>query len=151
MSPPEVAPPNPVKRVRLDWTGRADVYEGSGAGAAIVIDGSGQEGPSPMDALLLALSGCMAIDVRMILEKSRVRLDRLHVDAVGTRAEKPPRRFLQIDLTYRLAGPAAEDRPKVERAVQLSLDTYCSVLHSLAPDTRINTRIDVEESAGEGS
>ncbi len=94
-----------------------------------------------MDALLLAVSGCMAIDVRMILEKSRVPLESLSVEASGERAEEPPRRFRTLVLTYRLRGPAAEDLPKVQRAVQLSRDKYCSVLHTLRPDLDVTVEI----------
>ena len=140
MSPPEVAKPS-TKRVLLSWSGEGDVFSGGPEGLHARLDGSGETGPSPMDALLLALAGCMAIDVRMIVEKSRVVLTSLQVEAVGERAEDHPRRFEAVHLLYRVGGPSAEDLPKVDRAVQLSRDKYCSVLHSLRPDLELTVEV----------
>lgn len=143
MTPGETAPPaGDVKEVRLRWTGEGLAFEGGRAGAPeVVIDGDSEKGPSPMDALLLSLAGCMAIDVRVILEKSRVHVEELEVEVVGQRAPEDPRRYVRIDLVYRIRGPGPDDRPKLERAVRLSKDTYCSVLHSLRPDIEIGVEI----------
>jgi putative redox protein len=84
----------------------------------------------------------MGVDVRTILEKSRVPLESLEVEVEGDRAESAPRKFEAIRLTYRLRGPAEEDRPKVERAVRLSREKYCSVLHSLRPDIDVDVRVE---------
>lgn len=75
----------------------------------------------------------MAVDVRLILDKSRVPLTTLAVDASGTRSETEPRRFISITLDYQLEGPTPDDGPKVERAIRLSREKYCSVLHTLDP------------------
>ena len=84
----------------------------------------------------------MGVDVRMILEKSRVPVDALEVTVEGDRAETEPRRFTAIRLVYRISGPGDEDQKKLERAVALSRDKYCSVLHSLDPSTSIDVRIE---------
>jgi len=83
----------------------------------------------------------MGADVLDILKKSRVPVGRLEVDVVGTRAPTPPRRFVTVDMTFRLSGPSETDRPKVERALDLSRETYCSVLHSLRPDLELSFEI----------
>lgn len=106
-----------------------------------VVDGDSAAGPSPMDHVLLGLAGCMAADVRMILEKSRVSLEALEVEVEGERAPEPPRRYVRIHMVYRVKGPREEDQPKLERAVQLSRDTYCSVVHSLQPDIALTIDI----------
>jgi putative redox protein len=82
----------------------------------------------------------MAVDVKMILEKSRVPLESIEVEAVGVRAESAPRRFLSITLTYYLRGPEEEHEAKVQRALDLSRDKYCSVMHSLDPDIEVELR-----------
>jgi len=125
----------------LSWSGEGEVFSGGPEGLTTTIDGDGEKGPSPMDALLLSLAGCMAIDVRMIVEKSRVALDSLEVEAVGQRADGNPRRFEAVRLVYRVSGPKPEDLPKVDRAVQLSRDKYCSVLHSLRPDLDLTVEV----------
>jgi len=87
-----------------------------------------------MEALLLSVAACMAIDIRMILEKGRVPVEQLEIDADGIRQADPPRYFEQVALALRLRGPTPEQRTKVQRAVDLSRDKYCSVLHTLRPD-----------------
>lgn len=84
----------------------------------------------------------MGVDVRVILEKSRVPVESLLVDVEGDRMEDAPRRFRSVRLTYRLKGPAREDQPKLERAVELSRERYCSVLHTLRPDLIFDVRIE---------
>jgi putative redox protein len=91
--------------------------------------------------LLLSLAGCMGVDVVDILNKSRVPLEALRVEVEGDRAPEPPRRFEAIRLTYHVRGPSDADQGKLERAVQLSKDKYCSVLHTLRPDVDLDVRI----------
>lgn len=130
------------KVAMLRWTGRGEVFEGGvPGGPEAVIDGDGVEGPSPMDALLLSLAGCMGVDVLMILQKGRVPVESLEVELEGDRPEDPPRRFLAIRMEYRISGPAPEDEAKVKRAVDLSRDKYCSVFHTLRPDLDVDIRI----------
>lgn len=131
------------KRVSMRWTGDGLSFEGAAPdGPAVVLDSAGKEGPSPMDALLLAVGGCMGIDVVMILEKGRVPLESLEVELEGDRAPDPPRRFTAIRILYRIGGLGPEHQARAQRAVDLSRDRYCSVLHSLDPGTDLDIRIE---------
>jgi putative redox protein len=121
-------------RVRLRWSGEGLVFGGeTGDGASITV---------ATQLLLLSVAGCMAVDVRLILEKCRVPVDSLEVIVEGDRAPSPPRRFDALRLVYVLKGPAEADEGKIERAVQLSKDKYCSVLHTLREDVRLDIRIE---------
>lgn len=132
-----------VSEVSLRWRGDGLAFVGGmPGGPEIVLDSEGKAGPSPTQVLLLSLAGCMGVDVRMILEKSRVPLESLEVRVEGERLEQPPRRFRSIRLTYRLRGPGAEDEPKVQRAIELSREKYCSVLHTLRPDIDLDVRVE---------
>ena len=131
-----------IKHVTLRWSGEGLCFEGGPEGIpSSVVDGGSKAGPSPTDHLLLGFAGCMGADVLDILKKSRVPVGRLEVDVVGTRAPTPPRRFVTVDMIFRLNGPSETDRPKVERALDLSRETYCSVLHSLRPDLELSFEI----------
>ena len=133
-----------ASEVRLRWRGDGLVFLGGAPGGPeIALDSEGKAGPSPTQVLLLALAGCMGVDVRMILEKSRVPLESLEVRVEGDRVEDAPRRFRSIRLTYLLRGPSEGDRPKVDRAVELSRETYCSVLHTLRPDLELDIRVEL--------
>ncbi|MEX0980148.1 MAG: OsmC family protein [Gemmatimonadota bacterium] len=128
--------------VTLRWTGKEDVYEGGrGSGPRVTIDSGASAGPSPTDVLLLSLGACMCVDIRMILGKSRVPLDALEVRFEAERAEEPPRRFTRIRMIFVMSGPGPDDDRKVERAIELSRETYCSVFHSLRDDIVIETEV----------
>jgi putative redox protein len=126
-----------VKHVVLDWE-RDMVFEGGAPGGpSVVIDGDNAQAPGPMLTLLLAAASCTGSDIVMILEKMRVGLRTLRIEAHGTRREGTPRRYTAIRFEYHLAGEGL-DEPKARRAIDLSLEKYCSVVASLAPDIAIS-------------
>jgi putative redox protein len=88
-------------------------------------------------ALLLAAASCTGSDVVMILEKMRVGLRKLRIEVHGTRREEPPRRYTAIRFEFHLAGEGL-DEARARRAIDLSLEKYCSVVASLAPDIAIS-------------
>jgi putative redox protein len=93
-----------------------------------------------MITLLLAAAGCSGSDVVSILAKMRVDLRRCEVEVRGVRRDQEPRRYVAIRFRFTLAGTGL-DRAKAERAVDLSLEKYCSVIHSLAPDIAVDREI----------
>jgi putative redox protein len=130
-----------IRKVRVRWTGEGLAFQGTAEGApSIVIDSDLRKGPSPTHTLLMALAACMAVDVKMILEKGRVPLESIEVEASGVRADEAPRRFTAITLTYELRGPGEEHEKKIQRALELSRDKYCSVMHSLDPSIEVELR-----------
>lgn len=105
---------------------------------------SGKESPGlrPMEMLLGALAGCMAIDVEMILKKQRQDVLGLEIQMDSVRNEKHPRTFSSIHLSFGFKG--ALDEQKVERAISLSLNKYCPVRHSLDPSIDITTSFSIQ-------
>jgi putative redox protein len=135
-------------RAVLQWEGGLRFSAtGERSGRTVVMDSPTREdrgGPSPMELLLMGVAGCTAMDVVAILEKMRQPLARFQVEIVGERAEQHPKYYTAITIVYRLWGDGLS-REKVERAVQLSHETYCSALTSLRPDCRIASRIELQE------
>ncbi|REJ83114.1 MAG: OsmC family peroxiredoxin [Acidobacteria bacterium] len=121
-------------RVELQWDG-GERFSGRADGVEVVLDGAGPAAGalSPMQALLAALAGCMAIDVASILEKGRQPLEGLSIELTGDRAEDPPRRFVRFSLRFVVRGDV--DRGRLDRAIALSRERYCSVWHTLRPET----------------
>jgi putative redox protein len=109
---------------------------------AITLDPGKEEGPSPMDTLLLAAAGCTGADVVAILKKMKVELDEASVELAGERREEHPKRYVSLKYVFRFAGQGLE-RSKAERAVSLSLEKYCGVLHSLNPDIDVDHEIEI--------
>ena len=122
-----------LRHAALTWT-HGLVFEGGALnGPAITLDGDSTEGPSPMVTLLLAAAGCMGADVVSILDKMRAGLTACRIEVTGTRRAEHPKRFTDMRFVFHLRGSALEE-VKARRAVDLSLERYCSVVHSLAPD-----------------
>ncbi len=131
------------RTAHLRWTGEGLAFRGRGGdGPEVIIDGDSREGPAPMEALLLSLAGCMGVDVVAILEKSRVPLESLEVEVEGERRPEPPERYTRIRILFRVEGPKEEHTPRVERAIHLSVEKYCSVFHSLREDIAFETKLE---------
>lgn len=128
--------PRETKRATLTWQQGLRFAGGAPEGPVAVIDGDNVAGPGPMLTLLLAAAACSGSDVVLILEKMRVKLRELRIEIEGVRREEEPRRYVAIHLDYRL-GAEGLDPIKARRAIDLSLEKYCSVVHSLAPDIGI--------------
>lgn len=134
---------NADKTIRLSWTGSGLVFDGGPAdGPQMVVDGDSATGPSPMELVLMAVAACMAIDVRVILDKGRVPFDSLDVTAEGERRESPPRHYSGLRFVFSVTGVPPASRPKVERAIELSREKYCSVLFSLRRDIPVEIVIE---------
>ena len=104
-------------------------------------DEQGQDaGARPMELLLMALGGCTGIDVVLMLKKMRVPFDDLQIKLSGEREAEPPRIYTGIKISYHVWG---EDLPmaKLERAVELSQEKYCSVSNTLNQTVSISSEI----------
>jgi putative redox protein len=131
-----MADARPPLVAELVWSGDLRFEASSGANSAI-IDGDSKSGFSPTQYAAIGLAGCMAADVVDILRKGRHPLTALRVTFTGTRAEQPPRRFLQIELRFGVHGAVPPEA--VERAIALSREKYCSVWHSFRQDIALST------------
>ncbi len=98
--------------------------------------------PSAMQMLLMSLAYCTAIDVITILEKMKVPLRSLRIEVQGERAEEHPRRYTHIKLIYNVFLERSDGfERKVEKAVSLSKNKYCSVSASLNANIEYEVRI----------
>lgn len=126
--------------ISLDKIGAAAFEARAGSGGSLVVDGApsiGGEGRGmrPMELLLSAHASCAAMDVVHILRKQKQPLEELRVKIDGTRADAVPARFSAIHLHFVARGEIAAT--KLQRAVKLSVEKYCSVGASLAPDIAV--------------
>jgi putative redox protein len=125
-----------TKKVTLAWQQGLSFRGGEPGRPAILIDGDNSDGPGPMLTLLLAAASCSGSDVVLILKKMRIELRDLRIEVTGRRREQEPRRYTAIHFDYHIGGNGL-DQAKADRAVSLSVEKYCSVIHSLAPDIAI--------------
>lgn len=131
-----------IKRATLTWRTGLVFAGGEPDGPETVVDGDNVAAPGPMLTLLLAAGACTGSDVVLILQKMRVPLRALRIELSGERRAEDPRRYVALHFHYHLSGDGL-DEARAGRAVGLSIDKYCSVLHSLAPDLRVTHAVTV--------
>lgn len=127
-----------------------EVFEGSnesGKTVAFDADAAHTHGPSPLEAVLMALCACTSVDVVSILKKKRQDLTGLRVSASAERSEDYPKVFTKIHLTYSVRGKLS--RKAVEDAVTLSKNKYCSVSAMLEKSAEIDYQIDYPDGVPE--
>ncbi|MFO8154979.1 MAG: OsmC family protein [Pseudomonadota bacterium] len=139
-------------QTRVKWIEGARFVGESGSGHAVVMDGppdAGGEnlGPRPMEMLLLGMGGCAAFDVVHILRKGRQSLADCVVEITAERAEEEPKVFTAIHLHFRVAGEGLTDR-RVERAVSLSAEKYCSASIMLGKTATVTHDYTIEAAGG---
>ncbi len=98
-------------------------------------------GLKPSDLLLLSAASCSAYDVVMILTKQREPLAGLEVSCTGEQAPEAPYAFTHLHLHYEVKGLL--NPKKVERAIKLSEEKYCSVLNTLKPNVEITSDFEI--------
>lgn len=101
------------------------------------LDGNGQDGVSPVQALGFALASCMGSDVALILTRGRHPLRALRAHLTAHRAPTDPRRFVGVAFHFDVEGAVPQEA--VARAIALSHEKYCSVWHSLRQDISFET------------
>lgn len=93
------------------------------------------------DLLLLAAASCSAVDVITILKKQREPVEELEISCTGEQKNDPPYTFLSITLNYFIKGNV--NREKLERAIELSEEKYCSVISTLKPSVDISSNYEI--------
>jgi putative redox protein len=133
------------KPVKVVWKNEGLIFEASTPHGTVALASALDEpgnGVTPMETLATALASCTAMDVASILLKMRQPLEGFSVEVSGERAEEHPKKFLSLEVVYHLKGDL--DARKVERAISLSEDRYCSVEATLRPAVPITSRYDIE-------
>ena len=143
-------------KARIKFVENVAFLAESGTGHAMVIDGAPAEGgrnlgPRPMELLLMGLGSCTAFDVVLILRKGREKVTDCVVEVEAERAATDPKVFTRIHMHYRVAGRGLAPA-KVERAIALSAEKYCSASAIMSKTATITHDWEVvEETAPEGS
>jgi putative redox protein len=142
-----------MSNVAIKWTGEGSrMFVGRDSRGQVVVAGTWpSEDPSwqewkalkPSDLLLLGLASCTAYDIVTILERQRQRLLRLSLEVNGDQSTDPPRAFTGIHIHYLLAGDSLDPK-KVERAIILSQEQYCSVAATVRGVSKVTYSFEIE-------
>lgn len=90
----------------------------------------------PMELILTGLASCSAIDIETILRKQKIEFTDFQIEVFGTRSDQIPGVFTDIDLKIFITGDIPES--KLQRAIKLTTDKYCSVYKMLQNEVNIS-------------
>jgi putative redox protein len=137
-------------KARIKWVEDRTFIGESGSGHKIVLGTAfGPEGrspgPSPMELVLIGMGGCSGYDVVHILEKGREAIEDVAVELEAERAQQEPKVFTRIHMHFVVKGRGLAPE-KVERAIALSVEKYCSASAMIAKTATITHDFEVVDT-----
>jgi len=138
-------------KARVKWLDHMTFVGESDSGHSVVMDGPPEAGGRnlgirPMEMVVLGLGGCSSFDVVSILKKTRQDITDCHVEITAERSETEPKVFTKIHAHFVVAGKNLDEK-KVEKAVSLSADKYCSVSIMLAATVDVTHDFEIIETS----
>ncbi|MBN2548634.1 MAG: OsmC family protein [Anaerolineales bacterium] len=135
-----------MSTISLRWVEGHMMVASDSHGHSIVVGSSPDPqfewmGVKPSDLLLMAVAACAAYDVVEILTKQREPLEDLKVVCTGDQMPDPPWKFTHIHTHYIVRGAVRPER--VEKAIRLSEDKYCSVTNTLRPTVQVTSDFEI--------
>ena len=136
-------------KATVKWLDHMSFVGESGSGHSVVMDGPPDDGGRnlgvrPMEMVLLGMGGCTAFDVVHILKRARQNIVDCHVEMEAERATDIPKVFTKIHAHYVIKGKNL-DAKKVERAITMTAEKYCSVSIMLANSVEITHDFEIIE------
>lgn len=132
---------NNTMKVSLDWTSELNFVGRNERGQRVSFGADGDY-VSPMETLLMSVGGCASIDVVMILQRARQAISGCRCELEGERFDGAPKRFTAMNLNFIVRGTDLSVK-QVTKAIDLSVEKYCSVMHSLDKDIKISTSFEI--------
>ncbi|MCA3190297.1 MULTISPECIES: OsmC family protein [unclassified Cupriavidus] len=136
---------------KVTWSGPEGMsfIAQTGSGHLVAMDGAPDGGgnnlaPRPMEMVLLGTGGCTAYDVVLILKRGRQDVRGCSVKLEAERADADPKFFTKINFHFTVTGKNL-DPAKVERAIELSHEKYCSASIMLAKTAEITHTTEIIE------
>jgi putative redox protein len=122
-------------RAKLTYTNGLQFVGQADSGHAIVLDsdsgvGGQNSGLRPMELLAIGLGGCSGMDVASILKKKKEKLSGLEINVEAKKAEDHPQKYTDMRIEFIVKGKNLSEEA-VKKAIQLSMDKYCSVKATL--------------------
>ncbi|MGH1385045.1 OsmC family protein [Kordia sp.] len=119
-------------KVTTQWKGNMLFESDNPSGHTVLIDtspenGGNNEGLGPKAMMLSSLAGCSGLDVVSIMNKMKVTVDEFKMEVAGELTEEHPKYYHTVTVDYHFYG-ATLDEKKIQRAVDLSVETYCGVM-----------------------
>lgn len=118
--------------VTTTWKGKMQFEATNPSGETILINAGAENGGEgaglrPKAMMLASLAGCSGLDVASLINKMRLEVTDFKIDTIANLTEEHPKYYDAVTIEYHFTG-AHLDEKKLQRAVDLSVETYCGVL-----------------------
>jgi len=133
-----------VNKGSLEWDRDLIFNARTQMGYEVEFDANLQWGCAPTETLLMSVAGCMAIDVFYFLKKMRAEISSFKIDFTGVRKPDPPQYYKSIELIIHVNGENITEK-KLDRAISLSHEKYCSVYNALRDDIDVTVKYTINE------
>ncbi|MFT4781605.1 MAG: putative redox protein [Psychroserpens sp.] len=132
-------------KVVTHWKGNLQFESDNPSGNLVTMDASPENGGynsgvSPKAMMLSALAGCSGLDVVSILKKMKVPFSDFRIDTYGELTEEHPKYYNKVSVEYHFYGNELDEK-KIEKAVNMSIDTYCGVMEMFRMFSEVKTSI----------
>jgi putative redox protein len=137
-------------KARVKWIEDVSFIGESDSGHAVVMDGAPEAGGRnlgfrPMELLLVGMGGCSSFDVVTILKKARQPITDCVAEITAERAEMVPKVFTRIHVHFVVTGKNLAPN-QVERAINLSIEKYCSASLMLGKTAELSHDFEIREA-----
>jgi len=137
-------------KAEVKWLGGRAFEGAADSGHSVIMDsspdfGGNDRGIRPMEMLMVGMGGCTSIDVMNILEKSRQDVTACVAEISAERAETEPKVFVRMHVHFKVTGRNL-DPQRIERAISLSAEKYCSASIMLGKTAEITHDFEIIEA-----
>ncbi|MFT5846219.1 OsmC family protein [Psychroserpens sp.] len=132
-------------KVVTHWKGNLQFESDNPSGNLITMDtspenGGYNSGVSPKAMMLSSLAGCSGLDVVSILKKMKMPFSDFRIDTYGELTDEHPKYYNKVSVEYHFYGNELDEK-KIEKAVNMSIDTYCGVMEMFRRFSEVKTSI----------
>ena len=137
-------------KVITHWKGNMQFESDNPSGKLLTMDtsqenGGHNSGYTPKAMMLSSLAGCSGLDVVSILKKMKVPFSDFRIDTYGELTDEHPKYYHTVSVEYHFYGNGLDEK-KIEKAVNLSIETYCGVMEMFRRFSEVKTSIHYHNS-----
>lgn len=131
-----------MTEAKITYVNGMQFVAAASSGHALVMDsdkdsGGNNTGSRPMELLLMGVGGCSGMDIISILKKKKQDIRSFEINVKGEKAETYPKKFTEITIEFIVTGHNISEEA-VKKAVDISMEKYCSVKATLEGAAKIN-------------
>jgi putative redox protein len=138
---------NVMAKVDITWINGQRYLAVDSSNHSVILSPPNDVGMKPGEMLLVSLATCTAYDVVKIVQKQRATLHRLEIEVTGEQQPDPPWPYTAIHLHFNVKAEKLS-QTQLERAIDISMNQYCSVRASLSPNVSVTFKADLETVGG---